>query len=463
MRTVWRWLSILIVVTVIVFGAFFAWAWHSEIPPTVSTTTFDPGLIAKGAQLAAIGDCAVCHTEAGGRPYAGGYPIQTPFGTFYGSNITPDADTGIGRWSEAAFRRALREGVDRNGVHLYPTFPYDHFTQTTDSDIAALYAFLMTREPVHQPSRVSELVFPLNFRIFAAGWKLLFLDKGEMARNASQSAEWNRGAYLAESLGHCGACHTPRNILGAEKRDEYYAGGEGEGWQAPALDESSPAPVPWTADQLHAYLRTGFADQHGHVAGPMQPVVHNLTKVPDGDVRAIATYIASLAGPRNEAAQEHETQAALAFAQERATKVPMPLRGDGQATTGTGAGAERVVLASNKSQPPGGATTFAGACANCHHSGGDLPISRPIELGLSTPVNAPDPTNLIRIVLGGVHPAPGERGPIMPGFSGALTDPQIVALVSYVRSQFSREPAWPNVVSVLSEIRKGNKPAAGSP
>jgi mono/diheme cytochrome c family protein len=320
----------------------------------------------------------------------------------------------------------------------------------------------MTRQAVQKQNREAALVFPLNFRIFAAGWKLLFLHKGEIAWDPTQSAEWSRGAYLVESLGHCGACHTPRNILGAEKRDEQYAGGEGEGWQAPALDASSPAPVPWTADQLYAYLRTGFADQHGHVSGPMQPVVQGLKKVPDGDVRAIATYIASLAGSRNEAARERETQGALTFAQERAAKVPMPLRVDA-ATTGTRNGVEGVVLASNKDQSPSGAAIFAGACANCHHNGGDLPVSRPIELGLSTTVNAPDPTNLIHIVLGGLQPAPGERGPIMPGFSGALTDPQIVALVSYVRSQFSRQPAWPNVSNVLSEIRKGNESAAGSP
>jgi mono/diheme cytochrome c family protein len=393
--------------------------------------------------------------------FAGGYPIQTPFGTLYGSNITPDPDTGIGRWPEAAFRRALREGVDRSGVHLYPGFPYDHFTKMTDSDIAALYAFLMTREAVQKQNRDAALEFPLNFRIFAAAWKLLFLHKGEITWDPTQSAEWSRGAYLAESLGHCGACHTPRNILGAEKRDKQYAGGEGEGRQAPALDASSPAPVPWTADQLYAYLRTGFADQHGHVSGPMQPVVQSLKKVSDGDVRAIATFIASLAGPRNEAGRERETQGALTFAQERAAKVPMPSRD--AATTGTRTGAEGAVLASTKDRSPGGAAIFAGACASCHHSGGGLPISRPIDLGLSTTVNAPDPTNLIHIVLGGLHPAPGERGPIMPGFSGALTDPQIVALASYVRSQFSRQPAWSNISSVLSEIRKGNKSAAGSP
>jgi mono/diheme cytochrome c family protein len=386
--------------------------------------------------------------------------VQSPFGTIYGTNITPDPDTGIGTWSETAFRRALHEGVDRTGNHLYPAFPYDHFTHATDSDIGALYAFLMTRESVTKANRAPAVPFPLNVRLFTAGWKLLFLHKGQIPPDASKSAEWNRGAYLAESLGHCGACHTPRNFLGAEKRDGQFAGGQSEGWLAPALNAASPAPVSWTAEQVYAYLRNGFAKQHGLAAGPMQPVVRNLKKAPDSDLRAIATYVASLAGSQNDAQREQETQKALDFARSRDSKVPMPL--SGAITTSTRAGA-KPGRTSDDSTAPSGAVIFVGACASCHHSGGELPVSRSIELGLSTPVNAPDPAALLRIVLDGIHPSSGERGPIMPGFSGALTDPQITALVSHVRSQFSRQPAWPNIAAALIKVRQNKEPATESP
>jgi mono/diheme cytochrome c family protein len=450
---IWRTLVGVVVVVAVAFGAFYAWAWNSEIPPeNPSAFSFDPGIVAKGAQLAAVGDCAVCHTQSGGKPYAGGFPVETPFGTIYGTNITPDPETGIGTWSEAAFRRAMRSGVDRKGDHLFPAFPYDHFTKTSDSDIAAIYAFLMTREPVRQENRAPALVAPMNNRLFAAAWKLLFLETGAYQPDTSQSAEWNRGAYLVAGLGHCGACHTPRNAFGAEKRGDAFAGGEAEGWRAPALNAASPAPVPWSAEQLYVYLRDSFAGQHGFAAGPMQPVARSLRKTPDADVRAIASYVASLVGPQDRAQREQQTQAALTFARQRAVTVAAAQTG------GTTTGAA----------PPGdgshdGAVIFAGACASCHHSGGQLPISRPIELGLSTPVNDPDPTDLIRLVLDGIHPLLGERGPIMPGFSGALTDPQIAALATYVRSQYSRQPAWTDVAATVSKLRQKRPLAMEAP
>src|SRR5437879_2350853 len=222
-----RVISALALLAVVAFGAFYAWAWHSEIDPVrpAEASTYDPAIVAKGAALAGIGSCAVCHTQAGGQSYAGGFPVETPFGTVYGSNITPDPDTGIGAWSQTAFRRAMHDGVDRQGRHLYPAFPYDHFTHAADTDIDAIYSYLMTRDPVQQASREPDLPFPLNIRFAAAGWKLLYLRHGEIRPDPAQSAEWNRGAYLAEGLGHCGACHTPRNALGAEMKNEAYNGG----------------------------------------------------------------------------------------------------------------------------------------------------------------------------------------------------------------------------------------------
>ena len=447
-RFVKRVFKSVVVVIVLAACAFFAWSWHGELPPQkTSTASFDPAIVAKGAQLAAIGNCIGCHTEADGAPYAGGYPAETPFGIIYGTNITPDPETGIGSWSEDAFRRAMRDGVDRKGNHLYPAFPYDHFTHVTDSDISALYAFLMTREPVAQQNRAPALPFPVNNRLAAAAWNLIFLNKGGLQYSSSQIAEWNRGAYLAEGLGHCGGCHTPRNTFGAEKQNEQYAGGEGEGWQAPALNAASPAPAPWTVDQIYAYLRNGFAEDHGAVAGAMASVVNNLKPAPDSDLRALAYYVASLAGRKGNIELDQKMKSARDFAQSRAINMSIPAS---PATTGSNAGNESDA---NESTSPNGSEIFAGACASCHHGGGELPISRPVELGLSTPVNSPDPTNLIRIVLDGVHPASGERGMWMPGFSGALNDAQIVALVSYMRSQFSRQPPWPNVAEILSKVR----------
>src|ERR1700760_1776841 len=230
-------------------------AWRPAIaaidPP--APQSFDPALVKHGRELATLGNCSDCHTLRGGKDFAGGFSGPTPFGTIYSSNITPDPETGIGRWPEAAFRRAMRSGVNRDGQHLYPTFPYDHFTNVSDEDDAALYAFLMTRTAVHAPARENQLPFPLDQRVVVAGWKLLFLRRGSYQPDPSQSAEWNRGAYLVEGLAHCGACHTPRNGLGAERPNAAFAGGDVDNWQAFAINAKSPAPIPWTTDALYSY------------------------------------------------------------------------------------------------------------------------------------------------------------------------------------------------------------------
>ena len=198
---------------------FFALAWWPAIAPISPSPpgSFAPDLVAHGEALAGGGFCAVCHTAKGGQTYAGGYPMQTPFGIIYSTNITPDPETGIGTWSEAAFTRAMHEGVARDGSHLFPAFPYDHFTKLSDDDVKALYAYFMTRPPVRSPAKANTIPFPLNIRYLQAGWKLLFFRPGRYEPDAAKSAEWNRGAYLALGLSHCGACHTPRNLLGARK------------------------------------------------------------------------------------------------------------------------------------------------------------------------------------------------------------------------------------------------------
>jgi mono/diheme cytochrome c family protein len=431
-----RVLAALLLVAVLVIAGLIVWSWHSEIaaiePPAPSS--FDTAAVARGAALAAAGNCLDCHTAPGGAPLAGGRAVATPFGTIYATNITPHPESGIGRWPEPAFRRALREGVDRQGRHLYPAFPYDHFTKLTDPDIGALYAYLMSVDPVAAATPPSRLPFPLDQRMLVAGWKLLFLERGTYRPDAAQSAEWNRGAYLAEGLAHCGACHTPRNALGAERRGARYGGGFSEGWYGPALNASQPAPVPWTAERLFNYLRTGFDPEHGAAAGPMAPVVRNLAPLPDSDIRAIAAYVTSTAAG---APVQRRPEAALEFARQQSYK-PLDLAADG-----TAAGADGI-----------GRTLFAGACASCHYSGGNVSFSRPVDLALSTAVNAPVPNNLIQVILHGVRPPTHESDPLMPPFGGALTDPQIAAVVNFVRGHFSRQPAWADVEGEIRKIRQ---------
>jgi mono/diheme cytochrome c family protein len=438
--------------------------------PTVATAaaaTFDPARVAKGAQLSAIGNCRVCHTAEGGASFAGGRALPTPFGTIFATNITPDAGTGIGRWTEADFRRALHEGVDRAGHQLYPAFPYDHFTLVSDDDVGALYAFIMTREPVAARAPANRLVFPANIRPLLRVWKWLYFDPGRFVADAQQSAEWNRGAYLVEGLAHCGACHTPRNFAGAEKRGDRLEGGDAENWHAPALLAASPAPVPWTADALFGYLRHGFDARHGLAAGPMASVVDSFANIPESDVHAIVAYLTSLRGQRRNAAVPEIVASANArefdavgrhapdrASEEHAMRAAGPPQGSNSAPAGGSAAAKPQAWAEQLPATDAGEIIFAGACATCHYAGDALPARKPVPLALATSINAKDPRDALRVVVDGVHPESGEAGAIMPGFGGALTDEQIAAVVDYARARFSAAPRWINVADTLRKIRR---------
>jgi mono/diheme cytochrome c family protein len=408
--------------------AAFAIAWRPAIAAIdlPNPQSFDTSLVKRGRELAAIGNCSDCHTVRGGKSFAGGLPVPTPFGTIFSSNITPDPETGIGRWSEAAFRRAMRSGVGRDGEHLYPTFPYDHFTNVSDEDDAALYAFLMTREPVRAPARENQLAYPLDHRVLVAGWKLLFLHRGTYRPDTTRSAEWNRGAYLVEGLAHCGACHTPRNALGAERVSASFAGGDVDNWHAYPINAQSPSPVPWDADALFAYLRDGSHPDHGTARGPMAQVVGNLASVPSSDVRAIAVYMADVFGAPT---PDRRRQGEAALAQARSAPAPAP------------------------EANAAGASIYAAACATCHESGRPPPYGG-INLGLSTAIAATDPRNLANIVLAGVGPVEGERSPIMPGFAASMSDQQIAALLNFLRGRFSRQPPWAGVEKTVEDARR---------
>ena len=394
-------------------------------PP--SRAEFGQQSIARGASLAALGNCSGCHTVPDKPPYSGGVPVKTPFGTVYGSNITPEAGTGIGNWSEAAFVRAMREGIARDGRHLYPAFPYDHFTLAASQDLSDLYAFVMTRAPVRAQAPRNRLAFPFNVRPLMAAWNGMFLDRRPFVPDATQTAQWNRGAYLTQGLAHCGACHTPRNALGAEQRDKALAGGEAGGWYAPALNADSPSPQPWSEDQLVEYLRTGVAARHAIAGGPMQDVVANLARASEADVRAIAVYVLSRMAPPG---------AELAAATLRRARSGLA----GSALTYPADPAMQL-----------GAAVYADACASCHDLGRRAGSQGALRMPLAVALYEPDPRSFLRIVREGVVPPDGEPGRWMPAYGKSLTDAQLTALAAYLRSEAAQKPAWPQLARVVAE------------
>ena len=372
---------------------------HVQSSSDAGPRAFSTAEIERGENLAALGNCMTCHTAKGGRPFAGGYPLETPFGTVHGTNITPDRETGIGAWTLADFTRALREGMSPEGHHYYPAFPYAYFTHLGEEDIAALYAFVMTREAVHAPNPANSVLVP---RVAVAVWNARYLHRGEIEANASRDAGWNRGHYLAEALAHCSECHTPRDKLGGEKRGEYLSGGEAGGWEAPALNQHSPSPVPWTVPAMEQYLRTGLVDAHAISAGPMRGVVENLAHAQASDVRALSEYVVSMErkGP------------------DTANAGPSPASAHGEAL-------------------------YAGACADCHDrgraaEGGALPLREAIAVAL------PTPKNLIHIVQDGITPREDRAQPWMPAFRGAFTDEELGDLLAYART-LGGKSAWKDV------------------
>jgi mono/diheme cytochrome c family protein len=425
-RTLFGWILSLGILGLL---GLFALAWRPAIAPITppSPQSFAPALVARGEISATEGFCAECHTAKDGVKFAGGYAMATPFGVIYSTNITPDAETGIGAWSETAFARAMREGVARDGSHLFPAFPFDHFAKMSDDDVTAIYAYLMSRPQVRARAPANTIPFPLNVRAFQEAWKILFFRSGPFVPAANNSVEWNRGAYLATALSHCGACHTPRNLLGAEKTGEPYAGAVVDNWIAPALTVANPAPVPWAQDELYNYLRSSVSALHGTAAGPMAPVVHALSGVPDSDVRALATYFADLAD-----AKDRYRSTAMQQAVARAMSY---------APLGTVQEFDRD------------ARLYAAACGSCHYNSGAAPLAARPELALNSAVNLDDPTNLIQVVLHGISANDGMPGAVMPGFAGALSDADIVRIAAYLRRTRTTLPQWPDLDRKIAELR----------
>ncbi len=430
----WRVAGTLAFLTLFLGGVAAFYAVEAEIaviaPPDKNSFTTEE--ISRGKNLAAIGNCATCHTSDAGAAFSGGRAFKTAFGTIHSTNITPEPETGVGKWSLQAFSRAMRRGVDRSGQHLYPAFPYDHFTKLTDDDVRALYAFVMTRTQVKTNASINQMRFPFSYRPLIAGWKLLYFRDKQYKPDPTIGAELNRGLYLVDGLGHCGACHTARNALGAERPTAYLSGGESDGWVAYAINKQSPAPSKWTEASLAHYLKTGWASEHGISRGPMAAVTANLASVADADVAAIAKYIARLMDARELPARTTTSTTDT----------------DRSFTASTDSLAYQTI-ADNRSP---GSELFAGACGGCHSSSRAQPYGG-LNLRLSSAINAPDPTNIINVVNFGLMPPQGRPGPIMPPFSGAISNEQLVELLNYMRATFSDKTPWLDLPALVARQR----------
>ena len=384
-------------------------------------------LIQRGAYLALAGNCMPCHTERGGRPYAGGRGIETPFGTVLSSNLTPDTATGIGRWTRADFWRALHHGRSRDGRLLYPVFPYPNYTQVTRGDADAILAYLRSLPAVSQVNKPHALRFPYNSQAALAVWRALFFKAAVFEPDSQQSAAWNRGAYLVRGLGHCEACHAPRNSLGATTGSVELSGGlvAQQRWYAPSLAASQEAGVAdWGTQDIVALLKTGQSPRTTGlvtVMGPMAEVVFRSTQhLADADLQAIATFLQQLP-------QVPTMPTVPATAQ---------------------AAADPATLAR-------GATVYADHCSSCHgeqgQGGGTAYPSYPPLAGNRAVVMASS-ANVVRVVLvGGYLPATaGNPQPYgMPPFGPLLSDAQIADVATYIRQSWGHSATPVSQLDVL--------------
>ena len=365
-------------------------------------------VIDKGEYLARAGDCVACHTQPGGKEFAGGRPMPTPFGALYVPNITPDEDTGIGAWTPDEFYRMMHTGVARDGTLLYPAMPFASYTKVTREDSDAIYAYLMSVPPVKQKNRAHELKFPFNNRDLLLGWRTLYFKEGEYKPDPAQSAEWNRGAYLVQGLGHCAMCHTAINALGGSSESKAFEGGmiPNQNWYAPSLTSNREAGLGnWDIQDIADLLQVG-ASHRGTTYGPMAEVVYDsLQYLGDDDARAMAVYLKAL--PQRDSEPPPTSQARLV------SPDVMEL----------------------------GRKVYAKECAVCHgdEGKGQAPAYPPLAGNRS--ITMASPVNSIRMVLNGGFPPGTKKNPRpygMPPFSHILNDDAVAAVVTYIRV------AWDN-------------------
>jgi mono/diheme cytochrome c family protein len=376
--------------------------------------------MSRGEYLARAGDCVACHTARGGQMFAGGLPMATPFGTLYTPNITPDQETGIGRWTADEFYRALHTGKGREGSLLYPAFPFTSYTKVTRADADAIFAYLKSLPPSRQGNRPHELRFPYNQRELLAGWRTLYFDEGEFKPDPKKSPEWNRGAYLVQGLGHCDACHTSRNVLGGTTKDKAYAGGliPIQDWYAPSLTSDREAGLgQWEVKEVVALLRTGISNR-GVVFGPMAAVVHeSLQYLTEADVTAMAVYLKTLA----------ETDA------------PEPVQ-------------MKPTEEQGRQLYEAGTKVYAKYCEECHQKNGQgYPPNYP-PLANNQAINMDHKVNPIRMVLFGGFPPNTKGNPRpygMPPFAHLLSDNDVAAVTTYIRQ------TWGNRGTAVSPAEIG--------
>ena len=365
--------------------------------------------IQRGRYLAVVADCAACHTRPGGRPYAGGVTLRTPFGILVAPNITPDPKAGIGSWTDEEFIAALRDGRGRGGIYLYPAMPYPAYTKMTREDALAIRAYLQTVDPAPDEIEPDQLPFPFDIRATMIAWNVINFTAGRLAPDPTRSAQWNRGRYLVDALGHCGTCHTRKNIMGGDESAGYLQGSRLEGWYAPNITADPQKGIGrWSVRDIDAYLRTG-ANAFTLSSGPMgEEVTHSSSQMTASDVEAIAVYLLSLRGA--------------------AQKTPRP-------------------LAATDARMRAGHAIYEDNCAGCHTDAGTGAAGLFARLAASPAVQSDDPTTLIRTVLFGSQAAAtpdAPTGPAMPSFAWRLGDAQVAAVITYIRN------TWGNAAAAVS-------------
>lgn len=409
-RRVWAVIGLIVAAGVVFAAAVLLWP--ATPARAVPAHAASPELIARGAYVATAADCIACHTVEGGPAYAGGRAFKLPFGTIYSPNITPDRETGIGAWSDGEFLRAVRHGVGRNGEELYPAFPYTSYARMSDADALAVKAYLFSLAPVRHKTRANALAFPFNQRPLMRFWKLLFFRTGDFRSQPDKGADWNRGAYLVEVLGHCGECHTPRNLLYGFS-GKRLAGETMQGWTAWNITSDARHGVGgWRADEIVAYLGGGYAPGRGVASGPMKEAIdYSLSKLTPADRMAMAVYLKSVpAAPRGpEAAARPQAMAASSFV----------------------APASESVGPSDK-----GRMIFEGACSSCHAWNGQGQQTPVAALAGRRSVHDPQARNVVQTILrgGGVQTPEGHA--MMPAFASAYSDAEIAAVANYVVRHF---------------------------
>jgi mono/diheme cytochrome c family protein len=367
-------------------------------------------LLERGEYLVRAADCVVCHTAPGGVPFAGGRAFVLPFGTMYSTNITPDAETGIGSYSDANFLDAIHKGIGRNNTKLYPAMPYASYTYMSDADALAIKAYLFALKPLHAPAPANTLSFPFNQRALMSLWSAFFNPDKRYEPNADRSPEWNRGAYLAEALGHCGECHTPRNLAFALNNRQKFAGAVQAGWRAYNITADHASGVgAWSDEDLARYLSIGHADGRGTASGPMgEEVDQSSSHLRPGDITAMVAYLRTVPGISSADLPDPRQTPAPALLAENA-----PAEGESH-----------------------GKQVYEGACAGCHGWTGVSPVIPFASLLGTRTVNDPTANNVAQVIIGGGHRHLPRDSDNMPAFGSTYSDAEIAGVANYVTARF---------------------------